>query len=144
MSEATRKKVVFGLLVAAMVWGAYNIDFGQKRPGDRAGLPAAPAGPAVTAARPAPGINAARDESRDWGQDPFRVVLPERRRPQPAVTWNLGGIIYNSSAPLAIINNQTVGIGDVIGGATVVHIDKTKVTLDHNGSSVTLRVTPRG
>ncbi len=144
MSEATRKKMVFGLLIAAMIWGAYNIDFGKKRPGSNVGASAGSAQTLTPAPRPAPNADIEKDEHRGWGEDPFRVVLPEKQRPQKTVSWNLGGIIYNASAPLAIINNRTVGIGDVIGGATVVNIDKTKVTLDHNGSAVTLRVTPRG
>jgi len=144
MNEATRKKMVFGLLVVAMIWGAYNVDFGKKRPRPSGGASIGSTQALTPAARPAPTANIETDERRAWGEDPFRVVRPDRHRRQPTVTWNLDGIIYNATAPLAIINNRTVGVGDVIGGATVVKIDKTKVTLDHNGSSVTLRVTPRG
>jgi len=145
VNEKTRKLIVYGLLVAAVIWGVYNFEPGRKRShGPSANAPAVAA--AMTAAVPGPAatIDIETEAARSWGEDPFRVVAAPARQSERAPSWNLGGIIYSASAPLAIINNRTVGVGDEVGGATVVKIDRTQVTLDHAGKAVTLKVASRG
>jgi hypothetical protein len=53
--------------------------------------------------------------------------------PAPAVAFpqvRLQGIFYRPANPAALINAKTVGIGDRIGNATVVAIDRSSVTLE--------------
>ena len=50
----------------------------------------------------------------------------------------LNGIMELVDGPKAIVNNVIVGIGDVIGGATVKKIDKDKVILQKKDSVMTL------
>lgn len=53
--------------------------------------------------------------------DLIRTVVP--------ASYDLTFIRAGSSAPIAVINNQQVTIGDVIGGAVVLEIDRSSVTL---------------
>ena len=47
--------------------------------------------------------------------------------------FRLNGIIYNSTHPFAIVNGQTVSVGDKVNGAIVVDIGSNTVTLQING-----------
>jgi type II secretory pathway component PulC len=51
--------------------------------------------------------------------------------------FRLSGIIYTVARPVAIVNGQTVFVGDHVSGATVVSIDPTHVTLQINGQRKT-------
>jgi hypothetical protein len=51
--------------------------------------------------------------------------------------FRLSGIIYTVARPAAIVNGQTVFVGDWVNGATVVSIDRTQVTLQINGQHKT-------
>lgn len=42
--------------------------------------------------------------------------------------------IRAGSSPIAVINQERVTVGDVVGGATVVSIDRSSVTLSINGA----------
>jgi HD-like signal output (HDOD) protein len=61
--------------------------------------------------------------------------------PSPSVApkpdFRLNGIFYNAVQPSAIVNGTTVNIGDQVNGATVVAIERTKVTLLINGQRKT-------
>jgi hypothetical protein len=52
-------------------------------------------------------------------------------------SFRLNGIIYTVTRPVAIMNGQTVYVGDRVSGATVVDIDRTQVTLQINGQRKT-------
>jgi HD-like signal output (HDOD) protein len=56
-------------------------------------------------------------------------------KPQPQ--FRLNGIIYTVARPAAIVNGQTVYVGDWVSGATVVSIERTQVTLLINGQRKT-------
>jgi hypothetical protein len=64
---------------------------------------------------------------------PSSVVPAHKSQPE----FRLNGIIYTSVRPSAIVNGQTVNIGDQVGGATVVSIAPTTVTLQINGQRKT-------
>ena len=145
MSESLRKKLLYGVLVLAIAWGAYNFDFGGKeRMGDA--VPQATAEisrPAVTDAREQ--IDVAEYLERSWGPDPFRTEAQTvRRAKESRPTWELSGIVYHPSRPLAVINKKTVTVGDTVDRATVVGIDRREVTIRFEGRNVTLRVTTKG
>jgi HD-like signal output (HDOD) protein len=59
--------------------------------------------------------------------------VPEKK-PQ---VFRINGIIFNSSQPSAIVNGQTVTVGDEVDGATVVSISRTTVTLQVDGARKT-------
>jgi putative nucleotidyltransferase with HDIG domain len=62
-------------------------------------------------------------------------TLAPKEQPQPV--FRINGIIYTVRRPSAIVNGQTVYVGDWVSGATVVSIDRTQVTLQLNGQRKT-------
>lgn len=42
--------------------------------------------------------------------------------------------IRAGNSPIAVINSERVTVGDLVGGATVISIDRSSVTLEINGS----------
>jgi hypothetical protein len=148
MTEKTRKIVVLSALPAALIWAAFNLDFG----GDE---PAAPSAEYATIqpVQPVPGTIAAAPNPKlidieqfqdvPWGQDPFRCYRygggPEQE-PSNSLAWILGGIIYSADNPMAFVNRRPVKIGDLVDGATVVAIDNQVVTLEYQGKTISLKV----
>jgi hypothetical protein len=57
--------------------------------------------------------------------------LPPKESPPP--DFRLSGIIYTVTRPSAILNGETVYVGDRLNGATVISIRQTDVTLQING-----------
>jgi hypothetical protein len=47
--------------------------------------------------------------------------------------FSLQGIVWNRATPQAVINRRLVAIGDMVDGALVTNITKTKVSLSKNG-----------
>ena len=45
------------------------------------------------------------------------------------------GILFNSENPRALVNNQVIHEGDVLGGVTVVKISRNKVEFEKNGKT---------
>ncbi|HTL16874.1 MAG TPA: HDOD domain-containing protein [Patescibacteria group bacterium] len=58
------------------------------------------------------------------------VSLPAQKKP---AEFRVTGIIYTVGRPSAIVNGKTVFVGDQVGGATVLSIGHTDVTLQING-----------
>lgn len=134
MNEKMRKRLVYGSLVLAIIYGAYNFSGSGKKLMVEAPAtiqPMAGATPVVEEKLRAETVAAL--ESETWGRDPFGK--PRKAvESAPRQTWTLRGIIYNATRPLAYINGSRVGVGDKVNNATVVAIDKTKVTLEFGGS----------
>ena len=61
------------------------------------------------------------ESSGQFPDEPSRVVAPG--------SFEVSFVRIGSSSAMAIVNSQRVTIGDVIGGATVVAIDRGGVTL---------------
>ena len=152
MSEGTRKKVIFGVLIVAVIWGYNNLksDSKEKAPRKRADVTtSAPAAtPTVNEVAPnaaAPKlVNIEKKALETWGKDPFRVERSGQqstRKPSRVRKWQLSGILFNSQAPVAIINNQQVRTGDMVDNAKVIKIDRKAVQLEHNGTKMTITVT---
>ena len=149
MTEATRKKVIAGVLVVAVIWGYQNLaPKDSNPPAERA--PAAAQVQAQTQIKPTvkpavvPKLVNVEDKSKEpWGSDPFRTVktaVRARQNKQPA-GWLVSGILYNDRTPVAIINKTPVKVGEMIDGAKVVKIRKKTVTLQYNGTNMTITVT---
>ena len=69
------------------------------------------------------------------GADSPSPTPAPREKGQPE--FRLSGIIYTVGRPSAIVNRETVYVGDQVSGATVVGIDQTHVTLLINGQRKT-------
>jgi HD-like signal output (HDOD) protein len=69
-------------------------------------------------------------------------VPPPAPQPQekPKPYFRLNGIIYNSAHPFAIVNGETVSVGDKVNAATVVGIGQSTVTLEFKGQRKVLEL----
>ncbi len=141
MNEKRRKKIVYCILVVAVMWGAYNFPSEHRKKAD-VEVPETiqPQSPISTAPPAGKMINVEQMVRAAWGADPFRARKSAGTAPVSAPKWCLSGIVYNSRTPLAIINNRPVRAGDVVNNATVVSIKAKTVTLEHNGTRLTLTV----
>ncbi|MCF7908109.1 MAG: general secretion pathway protein GspB [Candidatus Omnitrophica bacterium] len=78
-------------------------------------------------------------------RDPF-VPLVSRNglilipRETDVTNMELGGIIYSEEESVAIINNEVVKIGDMIGEYKVLTIERRKVILEKNNQGFTLEL----
>ena len=52
----------------------------------------------------------------------------------PAITIN--GLVWNTAKPQAIVNDKIVGIGEKIGGAKLIKIDKSGITIEYQGKVI--------
>ncbi len=88
--------------------------------------------PAATpaTATPAPEITAVASSQTIVTNLPTPSPAPKEKALRE---FRLNGIIYMSARPAAIVNGQTVSIGDEVDGATVVGIERTAVTLRIDG-----------
>jgi len=160
LTERTRKTMVFGLLIAACIWGYANMT-GRKThhevpvtdavvgEADPAGS-ADPGGPADPSAPPtnmgdrvSPEVAAAYD-ARPWGKNPFyrnhpqEAVLPTVQQVQ--IGLHLLGIMYREIGAQAFISGRVVAVGDTILGYKVTAIAPDFVALDNGASNMKLRV----
>jgi type II secretory pathway component PulC len=142
VNEKRRKKIVYLILVVAVIWGVYN--FPAKR-GEKADIETPATVQPLSSTLPAQSvgkmINIEQKSLAAWGADPFRAKKSFRPPPRKPPVWRLSGIVYNSQTPLAIINNRPVQAGDMVNNARVLSIKAKTVTLEHNGALLTLTVT---
>ncbi|MBU8932383.1 MAG: general secretion pathway protein GspB [candidate division Zixibacteria bacterium] len=143
MTDATRKKIVYGVSVVAVLWAVTNIpdkDSKSVQTDIQPSLEQPITGSAVTHV-PEKLVDIKRYENLEWGSDPFRTpVKTEAKQVEQVRNWVLSGIVFNPDQPMAIINNTTVGIGDMVDQAKVIAIERKRVTLNYRGSQITLMV----
>jgi HD-like signal output (HDOD) protein len=99
----------------------------------------APATDATTAPDPAPAAVEPEPTVATAPQVTATNAPPAAPAPQEKA-WpelRLSGIIYTVARPCAIVNRDTVYVGDRVSGATVVGINRTQVTLEFNGQRKT-------
>jgi len=80
---------------------------------------------------------------KDPFEDPFRPKIktkkdlktapPEEEKPKPLPTFNIQGVIWEGTVPMAIINNKVVKVGDVLEEARILGIDKEGVSFLYYG-----------
>ena len=159
MNEANRMKVMYGILVAAIIFGVWNFTHPSKRPGPGPTPNATTTCSALvdsTAVQVAhvSALDLTAKQNQSWGRDPFTAnsnitARPAVERPRTTTTgapaavipgFRLSGIIYNKKQPMAVINGQMVGVGDEVDQARVKYIDQSKVTIIYNGSAIDLLV----
>jgi hypothetical protein len=146
MSDGLRKKIIFATLPLAIVWAVLNF------PSDKSAAPVdSPQNArlqtiAPIVAPPTPDarlINIEAKQAEPWGEDPFRSSLGgEASAPggSTQLAWVLGGIIYSHQAPVAFINKRMVRVGDRVGDATIVSIEKKAVVLEYQGRQIKLEL----
>jgi hypothetical protein len=155
VNEQTRKRVMYGILVAAIIFGVWNFTHPTKSRYSRSNeVVAAVAAPAVADSTTSGAIDVSSRESMPRCRDPFTNSNTAASAPRPATPrqtqatapvqvvpgFRLSGIVYNSKQSVAVINGQMVGVGDEVDNARVQHIDQNKVTIIYNGIVIDLHV----
>lgn len=144
MKESTRKKAVYVVSALALIWALANMDNSENITPE---IPEAARPEIASKVLPSADklvINVVEKQKLAWGTDPFRHkkapnVKPTSRATKPV--WKLGGILYNSTSPVAYINKKAIRVGDIVNNARVVAIDKKSVTLELEGNRFTIKVT---
>ena len=80
-----------------------------------------------------------RNDFSDWGRDPFSSGSAVSSI-ATASDMVLTGILWDDAAPLAMINDNPVGVGDKIAGHTVVAIKKDRVILNDGAKDLELLI----
>jgi hypothetical protein len=145
MSESLRKKIVFATLPLAIVWALFNLlSQPEQSPQPESAQATPPPMAGIQHAKPSPiHIDVEQKLGESWGTDPFRSYRYKNvanNNSRQGRKWVLGGIIYNNSAPIAFVNKKTVRVGDRLGEATVVAIDKKSVILEYRGRRIILQL----
>jgi hypothetical protein len=142
VNEKRRKKIVYLILVVAVIWGVYNFPFKQSNKADvKTPETIQPLSSTLPAQSTGKMINIKEKSLAAWGTDPFQVRRSVKAVPFSRPMWLLSGIVYNNQKPLAIINNKQVETGDIVNNAKVLSIKTKTVTLEYNGALLTLTVT---
>lgn len=146
MNTRIRQKIVFAALPLAVIWGAYNMFWGEKEM--RPVQPEITAQIDTTATKPLfvpDGPDMERIKTAEWGADPFRSAIkkPAKRtdKQKEELKLILSGIVFNEKSPMAVINKKMVRTGDTIDGARIISIDRKSVTVEQSGKQFQLRVT---
>ena len=146
MNEATRKKIIYALLVVAIIYGLANIPGGANKSHTDTSIdnpaPAAQKMPASVKQS----IDIAYYSSLPWGSDPFCRFYAQAdnntgQTDAPAPQWTLNGVVINAKTTVAVINKNIVHVGDKVAGARVVDIQKDKVVMEQNGSEFSIQIT---
>jgi len=135
MNEKTRKKIVFAVLIIAVIWGYFNYERPEKpvvNPTPSKITRAAADSPQKTTLA---GDLIEEKNTAAWGSDPFRIKNGKQVTRQGG-NWVVTGILYHEITPLAYINRTPVCVGDTIDNARVKKIEKNYVTLQYNGQEV--------
>ncbi|MBI5415742.1 MAG: hypothetical protein HZA29_02900 [Candidatus Omnitrophica bacterium] len=68
-------------------------------------------------------------------------VEPQRQVVEPPMpALNIGGVVWNTRRPQAIVNGRIVGLGDVVAGVKIVDIQKTGITVSAGDQTVTIEM----
>lgn len=145
MSEKTRKTLVFGLLIASLIWAYFSFS-GRKSSNPRPAQPQATvAGPAGVESLPPADLSqqtVAEYEKKSWGKDPFyhrHKSEPPHAAPDK-VKLHLLGILYREVDAQALINGRVVREGDTLAGYRIVNIERDHVKISDGKKTVILRV----
>lgn len=132
MNAKSRQKIIYALLIFAVIFAAFNFLGGNKEK-----TPAGNDDPhAVDTAAPIPGANVdyAYYDSLPWMADPFfrnqELIVDIPPLTLSDTGYTLNGILFDESNPTAVINGKIVRRGDNINNARVINIDKNQVTLE--------------
>ena len=150
MSEKTRKRLVFSLLILSLVWAYFHFSGPKDKRKDRSSnradrsvVSSVPKGAMGLAAIISDSLYR-EYESRPWGKDPFyHWYEPPSAAGQAyreEARWHLLGVLFREFRAHALINHRIVTIGDEIDGFRVVEISRDSVILKNEESTITLRV----
>lgn len=150
LSPSQRRASLLAALVGVMLAVYAKALRPAPRPAQVAPPPASPSAPAGVFTLEVPDAEGSQDLSRRreaqraearrmaWARDPFtRSVVPEQRG-----GLQLSGIVWDATDPMAIINGETVRVGQEFDGYRVVDITQ-KHVLVSDGSQIYQLTIPR-
>lgn len=155
MTEQKRKRVMYFILVIAVIWGIWNNPFGdRKRPSPQVQPTMAPSVQSLAdSILQAQQLRAGGRQQADtkfpdigWHKDPFSGHPRSQRIDQPVPressgpTLRLSGISSMGDQKMAIINGKLAGPQAVVDGWVVASITSDAVVLESGGRRMTLKL----
>lgn len=142
MDENKRKKIVYLIFVAAVIYGVINFAGRASRKTDMSSAEPIPAVEAAAVAI-AP-VDTATALEYEWARDPFsygtgRVSIDDK----PASKdhgLRLSAVSEAQGKYMAIIDGTPVMEGESVDGWTVMSLTKTKAVLSRDGKEITLEI----
>ena len=146
MRKQQQVAVLIGLvIVMAAVYARAFRGTGHHRPAPSAAVPGDAAGAGAPVEESWPDRSAQRQAQQAeavqlaWARDPFTHGGTSAGGPSGLA---LSGILWDANAPLAIINGQTLRVGEELEGFRVVQIDPDRVVLSDGIETFSLATTP--
>lgn len=140
--EKTRKRIVYLVFVAAIIYGAVNLA-PRSRTATEATVDIPTIEPLLT--QPAPQVDSAASPSHsddEWGRDPFAYgaagAAPDQS--DERVGLRMTAVSEANGIVMAIINGHAVARGDVVDGWTVVSLNKRSATVESGGRQLVLNL----
>jgi len=145
LSESLRKRLVYGVLVAAVIWGVMNNPFAEQTPPPVANsTDALLSEPMDSTAEPAKVADVARTDSvLQWKHDPFIRARKARVGRAKGVGLALSAISITNEKSMAMINGKIVWSGEQIDGWAVVDIQEERVILKKGSKNKELKLKRR-
>jgi len=152
MTERSRKRLIFAVLIVVALWGVFNFLDHKKKASSpnippQTVAPVASAQPSgTTVINPIEKITDSYLDSlrnQDWGKDPFYhnfALNPQIQRHQE-IALRLMGISNGRQGSRVMINGKVLKVGDEIDGYIVSAIAADYVELNRDGKDLTLRLT---
>jgi hypothetical protein len=101
-------------------------------------LPPVPLAPEAAADRPATSERPPAAAPVVPVAEPAAPVPPALAPAEPAPAFALQAVADQDGQPVAIVNGQLVRVGDLVGGARVLRIEREEVELEHDGRRLVL------
>ncbi len=80
------------------------------------------------------------EKRQGWGRDPFTFGMSVEGVESRYGDLHLNGIVWDAEVPYAVINNEVVKAGDMLGQIKVIEISKDEVILEEDGERFRLKL----
>ncbi|KAA3633859.1 MAG: hypothetical protein DWP97_08285 [Calditrichaeota bacterium] len=148
MTDKTRQKVIAVSMVASLIWAGanYNSDKKNDIPVEKAKTIQPLDASKVNRLQKNLSKNIIDEYSnKSWGRSPFVSTYSVTKSGTTAFTsesigWNLSGIIFNKTSPVAVINKRPVMVGQTVDRAEVIAIEKNEVIIKIDDKQIKLNV----
>jgi hypothetical protein len=138
MTERTRKRIVYLVFLAALIYGAFNFLGPHRSKVTPTGTNEALA--TIQPLQTAGTISTASADTTEWGRDPFVQPAKSKQVVSRMERLTLSAISGSPANPLAVINGKILGIGESISGWQIKRISPRSVQLQRNGQNRTLSI----
>lgn len=145
MSEQKKEVAILSVVLVIFVFVLLSMVIRIKARQDRYKIKAKKAlAPLITEEPPSPEDLDSIFSKTQIRRDPFILGGPEKlgEEAEDETGLELTAIAWDQQRPLAIINNEVVGVNDEINGAKIVAIEKNKVKLTKDNQTWELKLFP--